>query len=527
MLVVVLIAAALGLAQLIWRTHVRDASLFFLGEEGNPLLQTHRLLQGAALHRDVAYQYGWSAYSYAFYARFFGNTINAMLAWHFVWSLINITLACLIVRKFIAGTNLLFAGLLVIAPALLVPGGMGAYLTNVSIPLERALILLFVLAWRPPAQRTWRGVFTLGVLLGVMQLVKFGGAAFLGAALLLVDVACIWLTQEENRWRRLLPATISVGGVFVLVQSLIIAMAFVTLPRAIARDVLWPAYVQAVYPGLGQLFEWAGWPFFIGRQVPLLAMVIAGVILLVRTYARRSTHSIDGALPSLFIPFCFYFLAMDTYIGHAYLVYHYGWTVAPAAAVGLSRVNWRPRILLSIAILPTLLLLVKLSVGTASPPDTRALTLANGETVYGSSAQIATYERMAEVARLSQTHSKDGFVLLILPWRGGSYHFFYNTNFNLRNHMMAPGFTRSYDEDEFRANVNRITAVLYPQSPSDPNDSLHQALRATFSEDLTNLVEKRLSADPPLSLGMNWRLRPAQDMSEAFRQFQMQTKSEH
>ncbi len=282
-LMVLAIAAFLALANIALRPDLSYGQAWIMGEPGNPLYRAERLNQGAMLYRDVACQYGAiPVYVYAMISRIAGNTINYNLAWQLCTSLICLFLIYRLLRRSLS-VALSSAITVVAALPMVSPVGIIGSGTGVEYPmLERICFLAIMLLWRQPEMRLPRHSIGIGLLLGLWQGIKFGGALFALPALFALDVAATWSLQNPD-WAQVRRSWLTILGVFLAVEAAWMALAYATLPPLLARDTIWPAYMRDGYPMMSdkkRLPGWSGLGFFFGQQLlPLTCAVIALVTI--------------------------------------------------------------------------------------------------------------------------------------------------------------------------------------------------------------------------------------------------------
>jgi 4-amino-4-deoxy-L-arabinose transferase-like glycosyltransferase len=200
---------ALSTAVIIRRPDLVMGADVLFQDAGHNLLVADRMLSGASLYSDVFYPYGpVSAYLYALGASLFGNTPTVYLCLLAGISAANICLAYWLIRRAADRKTAVLIGIAMLA-VLPIPGAIaGAFTSSPFLVLERTLLLLVALSWRPPAMRGLAPSLAIGIALGLWQGVKFGGAVVAGAAvmLLILSVAIAVWGRQSNRVRGVLRA---------------------------------------------------------------------------------------------------------------------------------------------------------------------------------------------------------------------------------------------------------------------------------------------------------------------------------
>src|SRR5262249_24028626 len=125
-----------------------------------------------------------------------GNTPAVYLLLLATISALNAVLAYVLIRR-ASGPALAVAISIAMFAVLPIPGAIiGAFTSSPFIALERTLLLLTAATWKPPRSRGRADAFLLGGIFGVWQTLKFGGAVFVGAALLILDALVLSLGDD-------------------------------------------------------------------------------------------------------------------------------------------------------------------------------------------------------------------------------------------------------------------------------------------------------------------------------------------
>ena len=197
---------ALAWTAALWVT--RPAALFnedfVVFEQGHNLFLVDQILAGKRLYRDVFSQYGpLPIYLHTAWAACVGNTARGYVALMGCLTLVNVALLYQVLRRSVPGAMALGWLAAAVLPFLVLPGSFTAGQLYALYPVCERLLLLFVaLAWVDPRMRSPRRAVVLGVLLGAMQWVKFGGAFMAGGALLIADLLVLGGALLDPAMRR-------------------------------------------------------------------------------------------------------------------------------------------------------------------------------------------------------------------------------------------------------------------------------------------------------------------------------------
>src|SRR3954452_9809907 len=275
---VLLLAFAIGESAIFLRAEVTRTAAYLFGDEAYSLFVADRLLHGARLYEDVAYPYGFLPVRlYAAVASVAGNSPVVYLQCLLAISLLNLALRITLLRRVAAPTVAIFIAFAAGLPLLLIPGALvGGYTGTPYIPVERALMLAIVLAWRPPATRSRTSAIALGVLIAALQTVKFGPALAMAGAVAIGDV--VVKIRDRGTVRLLLRAAALTFGAALAGELLLVVVTRATLSPEIAADVLWPSYLLQAYSGAARWPAWYGSRKFVGRDLraPPPGVVCAG-----------------------------------------------------------------------------------------------------------------------------------------------------------------------------------------------------------------------------------------------------------
>ena len=464
-----------------FRPELLSGETFIFHDNSYVLFAADQLLAGKVLFRDVFYQYGvLTAYVYAGWAALFGNTILSY--WHLAQLLncIGLVQLWLLLRRGQPVWRALVFAIAVLLPYFLIPGGLvesvGAY-----VGLERICLLSIALLWRPPTVRTLGSALRVGLLLGVMQWIKFGGAFMAAAILLAVDIwALVYARADSKRWVRWLKVSLVTLLGFMVLEGSLVALLYVLLPSQLAWEVLWPSWMMQNYGAYRYksvtLLHWFNVNYFIGVQLPLVAGALVGLIfgghLLLKPrviVAEEDTGWFRSAGPALFL-LIFFAVALLIYLPHMWVAMMYVWMILVPAALLLGKA---PRWCLGVFIvlcLPAFLLSVKGLV----PPETglRKVHLAN-DTLWLSPETEARLNKLKRTLELLERDNESGVsdrpAILGFPMGSGLHHFFGYPSAT-RHAWFMSGFIRSREEADLLKSLDRTLAVVvfFPEAQSAP-----------------------------------------------------------
>lgn len=248
-------------------------------EYGQTLHYADLIKSGAHIYRDFFTQYGpLPVLSYAAFASVWTNSAEAYTFFSSSLDLIAFCLAALLLRRWLSSPVALAWASLALAGRLL-----RGPVPNLCPSFETIFVLAAALTWRSPTSRSHSRSLALGLWLGLMQTVKFGGAFPAGFIILVADWVQLVFEGRPIVWKRWITQLTSIAGGFLLVESLIAAWLFGELSAAQARDVLWPAYMLTNYNSYVQadlaFSSWHGANFFGNSQLPVLVSVGAAATL--------------------------------------------------------------------------------------------------------------------------------------------------------------------------------------------------------------------------------------------------------
>lgn len=478
------LALALGVGSLLLRPdRHRGAEGLLFGDIGYNFWVVERLLAGDRLFADVAYQYGaLPAYLHAAVAAVFGNTIATFNGVFLAVSLLNVLLACLLIRRVSSRTTTAVVVGLGLTASLLVPGSLlGGNTNSVYIPLERTLVLIAALVWTPPWSRTPARAALIGTVIGSWQLVRFGGGAFVGAAVVATDLLALWWNRSAargglSRWVRSMLMTV---GAAVLVQVVQAAIALLALPGPVAWDYVWPSYVLESYAGWVtpevRWPRWGGWNLLIGQYLSPLVGGAIGLFALGWYLANRRGTGTTGAEHSraaesirLLLPLLFFLIASVGMFRMAYHFLQFAWLLVIPAAWLLERSGWAVRATIIALFIPCFALNAKSIFLTPPAADHKPFRTPSGEVLWATpGVQSELRHVAAQIAASAGPAGARNPAAMILPL-GAGFHYAYRVETPLRQAWFLPGLVRPEDNKQIIVSLDRLDAIVV----RDPADSM-------------------------------------------------------
>lgn len=348
----------------------------------------------------------------------------------------------------------------------------GGLLASVYVELERICLLAIAVAWKPPAGRTFRVALCLGLWLGTMQWIKFGGAFVAGASLIAVDLLVLGLTrapkQEWPRWVRM--SLVTLGG-FLAVEGILIALAFALLPGPLAGEVLWPSWMvenyRAYHERTVSLLHWFNLNYFLGTQLPIVAACLANAWLAARIFlarkdvAREQAWSLRLAGPALFLAI-FFCLALLIYLPHMWVASPYVWLILLPPLLFIREMNILMRVAFCAACFPAFLLAAKNVVYPPQVDSLQEVQLAADRLWLSreTADRIARLQSMLEIlAREDANLGPARAAILGYPIGSGLHHFL-GFPAATRHAWFMPGFVRPREEAELIRSLDRTFAVV-------------------------------------------------------------------
>lgn len=461
-----------------------------------------RLYKGERLYADIAYPYGpLSAWAWSAVAIIGGNNPGTL-------TLFNLAGTVFFILLLYVGISRMSNGLaaMLTCTCTLVLWGESPY-----HPLERCLIASVLVAWEPPTSRSFRNAALVGCFLGCWQWVKFGGAVYFAAALLIVDFAILVLGRAHRaQARRWLMTTGMAASIAVAIEVMQIIWAYSLFQPQIAADVIWPSYTSEHYLLLRQTD--VSWQNFVARYrflAPgLFATILSATVILTRL-CRADNDS--RRMAGLLVPPVFFLLGIGTYIGPSHKYLSYMWCLSPPVAILIVRWPRSSTLILVGLYLPYRL--IKEQLARASPERPVVQTLAQDFTVEWRDLRYQE-AYTAAVAECDLWAGDQSVRPLVLPV-GSGFYFLNRLPSPSRHTWLLPCYFRPYDEDSFLENLDNIPFIIYTGAGTIPDEAtVAQLLSPTFGPKVTAAIAGRVRVEIRVNNACRiYRLRLAMPMN--------------
>ena len=472
--------------------HWRDDGWF---RDGGYVLNTaDQLLHGKQLFSEVFYQYGPAAIElYVLWSKMFGNTISSYQAMILLIALVN----CVLLFKVLEAAGLSIATTIVAFLALI------PYLVGVDLafhyPFEKTLILTVMLLWKPLEQRSFQRSLALGMIVGLMQWVRFGAAVGVLAGVFILD-----LILEKAVTRSLIASMLWCLAGFFVVEGALAARLFLTLPKDVALDVLWPQFMAGsydVYFADGTRFpKLTTLNYFIGFQLSIVtcAVLATGAVVLVVRNRISKTRSV------LLIPFLAFVVFCLIYYKQAWHYYVGSWLLVLPAAAMIDRLSVSRKAIAAVFLLPALFLALKADLLRSPSSGQQATILPDGEKLWLPQEVINRNQTLVNrLAELPDGPSRSGVVFLSrTPILVASHlYFFYRIPQPGRHSMIFPGWLRLRDFQFLTVELDRSKAVVLFQEPDQgppPKDACQwesHPFPRPYCEELSARLEEVIRID--------------------------------
>jgi hypothetical protein len=506
-------AAGLALAMAVWAMWAHPATVFaarsfLFRDEGLSVLWGAKVARGEMPFRDFGYLYGpIPVFLLGLGARLFGGTPQMFIGLLALLSATGAGLVAALVRRSASFGATVAVVLLAVLPEFVTPGGaFAAFTGSPTLPLERIVLVSVALTWRPPEERTWRRGAWIGVLLGVAQAVKFGGAIFDGAALFALDVFVIALRRSgvPRGWIKSLAAT---AGGAALVVAAHCAFAFAIMPRDRAIDHLWPSYVLSQWAAFVPAPP-AGWKYILSVELtPIvggLLSVLAVALLLREAVVAKGISRETAAKLGVLLPVILFFV---TWIGFVHIVFHLhgiAWAATLGAGLALDRLPRAPRVAATVLLVPMTIALVRGQVLRTDRGGTRLERPGHGWIV----ADARTLEDVNALLPALGAELDDGRAMFSGP-EAAAFEGFFDLPHVGHADLYTPAMVRPSDEDDLAANAPRLGAavveVFAPPAapPHDVCDVLNHVYRAPILHDgACRALDAQLGPPEPVGASM-------------------------
>ncbi len=463
-------AALLGLTGAMWLIaqfaffpgHTLNATRFIYYDQGSFLYVIDCLERGEVLYRDVAWQYGPLAIAwFAAFAKVLGNSpVTLVLALGvaviFTWAVI-VELASRVIgfgRAWLGGVCVL----LPVMTHLLLRG----FNNGPHSAVEAVMLATVALLLARPA-RDGRGALGLGLLLGLLQLVRFDPHLVAGLV-----AGVLWVASMPGRsWRERTMQLALIGGAYAIVLASYAGWLAPRLPGAAWMDQLWPSFMTEHYR---QTFA-SRRPDIDGVSDALvrwLPMVVASGVA-VAFFSRLVGRGVKGELntaPVALLVFPLYFLvAWAVLFRSGYHLAGHLWLIGAALPLAWSGLSRRWRVLAVAAALA-------MTVGNASAwtgylrnelsSDGASGVMPNGQRLWlvGPEQRMfgALEQTLAELPRPRHEHRRPRAAVMVAG--GGVYYFFALQRPEGRHWWFLPAFVRPWEEARTAESLRRCDVFL-------------------------------------------------------------------
>jgi len=471
------------------RPDLTRTGAFLFSDAGYSLFVASAVLDGARLYRDVAYPYGWLPVAlYTTVAALFGNTPTVYLQFFAAFSTAGLVLAFALFRRFLplgATLAVTIGGLL---PVFVVPGALlGGYISSYYMPVERLLLVLAALIWRPPVARTPARSACLGVVVAALQMTRFGPGVVLMVVLLAVDAILVMGTPRRRAatfLRSALPmVAAAAAGEFALAVA-----AFALLPRPIALDVLWPAYFVKVFAsGVHRWPDVSNWRLVVAQYFnpgASIALTVAGIWTVARR--RHPTGDRESALfllPVLFAGGIFTVFKTDHHLRQ------FAWVFVFGSVPALAHARWSRFV--AIAGWVPVAAVVALALVRHADPGRVMIQLPTG---WRLSASRSERERIEGIHRaLDSLGARPGGRPAMFDSNGAGFYVIYGVPHVSRHTWFYPAAVRPYDLQELAMLYRTLGALVVCRPDAAPAGDSGSILNDTFPEPLRPGIAARAS----------------------------------
>jgi hypothetical protein len=489
---VVVVALLIGELAVFRRADLTRPGALVFSDAAYSLFVAAEVLSGARLYRDVACPYGWlPVAAYATLASAFGNTPTVYLQFLLVVSATGLALAYLLTRRFLpVGLSLVvtLGGLL---PIFVLPGSLlGGYLSSYYMPLERLLLILAALVWRPPLQRTRTQGAALGAIAAALQMTRFGPGVVLFGAIVGIDALLVWPTSRAG-FRQWLRSLWPMAAAAATGELLLISVSFALLPVPIAKDLLWPAYFTEVYAQQhGRRWpDLSNWRLDVAQYAnPAVSIVLTatGVFTVLR---RRQV--VENELWALFLLPLLFVLGTFTLFKMDHHLRQFAWVFVLGSVAALARWPWSWA--LAVAGWAPVAAVVGLSVIRGPDSAHRLVDLPVGWTLASSQAENLRIEGIHQALNAIEHRSGRGPVLF--DPSGAGFYVMYGVPHVSRHTWFYPAAVRPYEIQDLAQQYRALQALVVcrtDKTAGEPqvlfNKSFPEALRTSLAARVAELV---------------------------------------
>lgn len=457
------------------------SSGFLIAEESQNFLVADKLLDNGTLYKDIASPYGYiPAYSHALAAKILGNHIATYYRYFEFLDCLIAVLLYFLCRKVLSPPAAVCFTLLAFIPQVIAPGSLSSgQIIHPAFPVEKVLLICVALLWKEPSRQRWPRSLLVGVCLGLMQGVKFGGGLVAGLAIAVVEVSILLKSRfSPEAWRNFIRSGITILLGFSIVELAWIILAYLSLPPHIAYDVLWPVYMLRNYAGFANSVRWPRWiglGYFLGvHAVPVLGLI--GSLWFIRDQLFRRSHARLSNSTSnesrktvgiLILPL-FYVVGCFIYFKQFWHFNLYAWTLVIGASYLVIQpirvIRWAT---VAICVI-SFVLFVKVNFFKPHDPSLRALALDNGEQLWVEDSEFQRFRDVLNIIRTPPTSDKQSGLPVVFYPLGAGFHTFFHIPQRSRSYYFAPGLIRPYDNRELTELAGQAAHwVVFLSSPSD------------------------------------------------------------
>jgi hypothetical protein len=471
------------------RPDLAFTSAFLFQDQGNHLLVAARVADGAVLYRDVAYPYGPLP---AMLGAAVAATVGpSAVTYVFLQSLLTAVFLVLLAHGLIRHVPPRVAAavaLLGVLPLAMAPGPLaGGAASNTYLGLERLLLVVLVLSWTPPEERTDASSAAAGLALGAWQWVKFGGAAFGLAAWLLVDVIAA-AGRGGDAWRRVARSLAVLALAALAIDGLRWAALFATLPAPVALETAWPGYTLAHYLNTPDAVRGRG---LAGIEVAQVAWMTTTLVLTAVSAPGRRRAPGDRAALALLLPPAFFVAGCAGYFGHRDIMWHYAWSAVPGVALAFRHPGRFLRPALGLAALPAALVLAAGIAVAARGRTAEPVRMPNGDWLWMTAA--ARDAAAALLPLFERDHASGRTATTVVVPSGGGLNFYADTPAPTRHVWVTYDYVRPHEFDDTRERLHRVERVAFMTEPGLTLERFDERAGAIFGPPTQHLWRGRLA----------------------------------
>jgi hypothetical protein len=446
------------------RPHTVAGAEFLVGDPAYPLWLVDRLQQGKMLYRDAFSQYGpLSTLLYRAWSMLFTNSGRSFLQWQSLQVLALAALAWTLLRR-VATVPWAALFLLAVLPCFLI-----GYDNLPYIGLERLAWMTLALAWRPVGRDSAPYLLAIGGGLAAMFLIKFGGGFLAFAAWVLTDIGLSRRAPAMlfRRW-------LLMGAGFLAVGAVWCAVLLAILPRPVAFDLIWPAYMIKNYgayigdsfpQGLHRWPQWIDLAYFLCFQLQFVAALALLPVLLVSVLKREDQATSTRIAPFLFLGLLFA-VGLFIYFRHIWLIYDAGWILLLALFGFLSLCPQALRFAVLLLCLPDIGLCLHHAL-RRDPANFQEVAMPGGTIWMDPGSAARTENLLSVVNALRGQRAPPDRAVLSLPTGGGWSHYAGWPSLTRHTYFLV-GFLNASDEAALRASLAHTAAVVLEEARTRP-----------------------------------------------------------